>query len=138
MLKSHSIYIRIWNSYTCFAELVHESFWYNNMHCTIDFCTDQPGRNPMYQSLSADMVLLSNLCSMVLGLIHPTFFKTSNHVGESTNICNSVLEFLRHRKSSIKIFGKLASILEYSIVHGPLLLDRLVNQNTFRYPRYVA
>ena len=110
MLKSHSIYIRIWNSYTCFAELVHESFWYNNMHCTIDFCTDQPGRNPMYQSLSADMVLLSNLCSMVLGLIHPTFFKTSNHVGESTNICNSLLEFLRHRKSSIKIFGKLASL----------------------------
>ena len=64
----------------------------------------------MYQSLSADKVLLSNMCSVVLGLIHPIFFKTSNHVGDSTNICNSVQEFLRHRKSFIKIFGKLASL----------------------------
>ena len=30
------------------------------------------------QSLSADMVLLPNLCSMVLGLIHPKFSKPQN------------------------------------------------------------
>ena len=78
-------------------------------------CPDQPGMNPMYQSLSADKVLLSNQCSVVLGLINPTFFKPSNHVRASTNICNSVLEFLDTENLPSKYLASLPHCVKHKI-----------------------
>ena len=39
------------------------------------------------------------------------------------------------RKEGETVSAKDSKLL---IRHGPLLLDRLVNQNPFRHPRYVA
>ena len=56
------------------------------MHFTLNFLPDQPGSNQMYQSLKsiADMLLLSNLCTVIEGELDPSMYTMNPTVGDTT------------------------------------------------------
>ena len=59
--------VKVLDFFFCFLEVIFfGQFGQSNKHCTLDFLTDQPGRNQIYQNLGvAAKILLSNLYTVI-------------------------------------------------------------------------